>query len=145
MAELLSIRLDKYIPSSNEVVWKALTEPELIARWLMPNDFKLEKGHHFNFKTNPIPATKFDGTIYAEVLDFEKERFLRYSWVDRGSENGLNSMVSWRLEKEGEGTRLYLEQAGFDPANPYQQLGHKMMSGGWQFILDNLATKAASF
>lgn len=140
MSDLLSIRLDQFLPYPPARVWKALTDPEWLARWLMPNDFKLEVGHHFTFQTTPIPPTKFGGTVYCEILEFEVERFLRYSWVDRGSENGLNSILSWRLEKEGEGTHLYMEQAGFDPANPFQELGHRMMSGGWPGLLNRLGS-----
>ncbi len=136
MNNTLTIRLDKFFPYSPARVWKALTDPEVIARWLIPNDFKLAKGHRFTFQGVPIPAVKFGGTVYCEVLDFEVERFLSYSRVDRGSENGLNSILSWRLEKEGEDTRLFMEHAGFDSNNPNQALGHRMMSGGWQGVLE---------
>ncbi len=36
-----------------EVVWEYLTDAELLAEWLMPNDFKLTVGHKFQFKTKP--------------------------------------------------------------------------------------------
>jgi uncharacterized protein YndB with AHSA1/START domain len=140
MSELLTIRLDRFLPYSPATVWEALTNPAVLGQWLMPNDFKLEVGHHFTFQTGAISATKFGGTVYGEVLEFEPERFLRYRWADGGDENGLNSTVSWRLEPEGEGTHLYLEQAGFDPDNPFQKLGHQMMSGGWPNILNRLET-----
>ena len=120
----------------------------LLARWLMPNDFQLIVGHHFTFKTLPIPTVKFGGTAYCEVLDFELERSLRISWVDRSEENGLNSTVTWRLEPEGNGTHLYMEHAGFDPNHPLQQLAYQMMSKGWsrlpQRIADILAEESVA-
>ena len=70
------------------------------------------------------------GTVYCEVLDFEVERRLRISWVDRGEENGLNSTVAWPLEPEGNGTHLFLEHEEFDPNPPLQQLGYQMMNPG---------------
>lgn len=143
MTDTLTIHCDQFLPYTPAQVWKALTTPELIARWLMPNDFQLKKGHHFTFQSVPLPNVKFGGTVYCEVLDFEVERRLNISWVDRGEENGLNSTVTWRLEPEGEGTHLYLEHAGFDPNRPLQHLGYQMMSKGWsrlpQCIADILA------
>lgn len=139
MTETLTIYCDQFLPYTPAQVWKALTTPELIARWLMPNDFQLKVGHHFTFQNVPIPNVKFGGTVYCEVLDFEPERWLSFSWVDRGEENGLNSTVTWRLEPEGEGTHLYLEHAGFDPNHPLQQLGYQMMSKGWNRLPQRIA------
>jgi len=135
MAEFYTIRVDQFLPYSPAQIWKALTDPDLIARWLMPNDFQLAIGHHFTFKTVPIPPVQFEGTVYCEVLDYEAERSLRYSWVDRGEENGLNSIVTWRFVPEGEGTHLYLEHEGFDPNHPLQLKGYQMMSQGWSRIV----------
>ena len=135
MAEFYTIRVDQFLSYSPAQVWKALTDPDLIARWLMPNDFQLAIGHHFTFKTVPIPPVQFEGTVYCEVLDYEAELSLRYNWVDRGEENGLNSIVTWRLVPEGEGTHLYLEHEGFDPNHPLQLKGYQMMSQGWSRIV----------
>ena len=134
MTDFCTIHIDQFLPYPPARVWKALTDSDLLARWLMPNDFKLEIGHCFTFKTVPIPAVKFGGTAYCEVLDFEVERRLRISWVDRGEENGLNSTVTWRLEPEGNGTHLFLEHDGFDLNHPLQKLGYQMMSKGWSRI-----------
>jgi len=135
MTDSCTIRTDQFLPYAPAQVWKALTDPDLLARWMMPNDFQLAVGHHFTFKNVPIPSVKFGGTVYCEVLDFEVERRLCISWVDRGEENGLNSTVTWRLEPEGNGTHLFLEHVGFDPNNPLQQLGYQMMNQGWRRIV----------
>jgi uncharacterized protein YndB with AHSA1/START domain len=132
--DLTAIRVDEFLPHPPAKVWRALTEPRLMAKWMMaPADFRLEVGHRFTFRTNPKPAVRFGGVVYCEVLAFEPERMLRISWVDRGTENGLDSTVTWRLVPEGRGTRLFVEQVGFDPDNPYQQLGRRIMGGqGWR-------------
>jgi uncharacterized protein YndB with AHSA1/START domain len=128
--DLRVIRVDEFLPHPPAKVWRALTDPELLARWLMPNDFKLEIGHRFTVQSDPKPAIRFDGVGYCEVLDFEVERILRISWCDRpGGENGLDSTVTWQLVPEGRGTRLFVEHAGFDPDNPYQQLSRRVMGG----------------
>jgi uncharacterized protein YndB with AHSA1/START domain len=135
MTETYTIRIDQFLPYTTAQVWKALTAPTLIAKWLMPNDFQLEFGHHFTFHTPPIPPVQFGGIVYCELLDFEVEKRLRYSWVDRGEENGLNSVVTWRLVAEGDGTHLYMEHEGFDPSHPLQLKGYQMMSQGWSRIV----------
>jgi uncharacterized protein YndB with AHSA1/START domain len=76
MNNSLSIRMDNFYPYPPALAWRALTEPDLIARWLMPNTFKAEVGHRFTFQAAPIPAVKFDGVTYCEVLEVVEERLL---------------------------------------------------------------------
>ncbi|MFG2001587.1 SRPBCC domain-containing protein [Spirillospora sp. NPDC048911] len=139
--DLRTIRVDQFMPHPPERVWRALTDPDLLARWFMPCDFKLEIGHRFTFTTDPRPNVRFQGVCHCEVLEFDEGRMLRYSWTDPGEENGLDSTVTWRLEPEGTGTRLFLEHDGFDPDNPYQRLGRKIMGGGdgWAGVLRRFA------
>jgi hypothetical protein len=46
----------------------------------MPADFQLKLDHQFAFKTAPIPAANFDGSIICRVLEIEPERKLKISW-----------------------------------------------------------------
>jgi hypothetical protein len=48
------LRVEEFLPCPKEGVWRALTDPDLIARWLMPNDFKLQAGHRFAIDSDPI-------------------------------------------------------------------------------------------
>lgn len=126
------INVDEFLPHPPEKVWRALTEPDLIARWLMPNDFKLEVGHRFTFRGDPIPAAGFGGTGHSEVLEFEPEKMLKIAWrTAPGDPGGLDSTVTFTLEPEGRGTRLFLAHEGFDPDNPCQAAGRRLMGGGW--------------
>src|SRR4029079_16601353 len=53
--ESLSFEFDLH--HSPEKVWHALTDPVLLAEWLLPVvDFKLEPGAAFTFKTQPQPG-----------------------------------------------------------------------------------------
>ena len=42
-----AIRTDSFFSSPPQKVWRALTDPELLASWLMPNDFEPRVGHQF--------------------------------------------------------------------------------------------------
>lgn len=137
------IRLEERLPHPPSAVWRALTDPDRIARWLMPNDFKLEIGHRFKFHGQPIPSVRFEGIVYCEVLDFEPERMLRYRWTDPGRENGLDSIVTWHLEPSGDGTLLRLEHDGFDPDHAFQRLARQLMSGGWVAVIRRLGEEAS--
>jgi uncharacterized protein YndB with AHSA1/START domain len=137
-AESGVIQLFEYLPQPPAKVWKVLTDPALMERWLMPNDFRLERGHQFRFLGSPIAEVRFGGVVYCEVLDFEVERMLSYAWRDPGVENGLDSVVTWWLDPVEGGTRLVLEHRGFDPDNRVQQLSHRFMSGGWVGVMRRL-------
>lgn len=126
MGERVSIDLDQYLKHPPHRVWRALTDAERLARWLMPNDFAPVVGHRFTFRTEPRPG--FDGIVHCEVLALEPERLLRWSW--RGGT--LDSTVTWTLAAEGRGTRLFLRHEGFDPDDPYQRQAWTIMGRGWR-------------
>ena len=58
---MAAIEVDQFVGRPVEQVWRALTDPDLLARWLMPNDFKPVVGHQFTFRTEPVPQHGFDG------------------------------------------------------------------------------------
>ena len=134
------IYVDEFLPHSPDKVWRALTDPDLIARWLMPNDFKLEIGHTFTFRGHPIPAAGFGGIGHSEVLDFEPEKMLRIAWRAAPDDaSGLDSTVTFTLEPEGTGTRLFLAHEGFDPRDPHQAESLRLMGPGWRGVAADIA------
>ena len=124
-----SIHVDEFLGHSPARVWRALTDPDRLARWLMPNDFRPVLGHRFTFRTDPVPGTDFDGIVECEVLALEPERLLTISWAGGAD---VRTTVTWRLAAEGHGTRLFLDHEGFEPDDPGQQLARRIMGGGWR-------------
>ena len=105
------------LPEPPEKVWRALTVPELLAAWMMPNDITPEIGNRFAF-TGPEAA------IECEIIDAEPERLLRYSWHERPSsadaarqdplDSPLDSIVTFTLVRTvSGGTHLRIVHAGF--------------------------------
>jgi uncharacterized protein YndB with AHSA1/START domain len=124
--DLTSVHVDQFLAHPPETVWRALTEPELLPRWLMPNDIKPVVGHRFHLHADPKPAAGFaGGPVPCEVLAVEAPRLLRISW-------GESWTVTWRLEPEGRGTRMFLTHEGFDPDDHFEQISRKIMGGGWR-------------
>jgi uncharacterized protein YndB with AHSA1/START domain len=111
-----------------EKVWRALTEPALLAEWLLPViDLKLEQGAAFTFKTQPYPG--WDGTVNCRFLEIEPQRRLRYAW----SVPFLDTVVTFTLTPTASGTRLSLVQSGFTAEQKREsggaRYGWKMMGG----------------
>ncbi len=102
-----SVIVDCDLAEPPEKVWRALTVPELLAAWLMPNDFAPTVGHDFTFRPERGPD------IACEVLDVEENRLIRYSWRE-ACDDQVDSIVTVRLTPlQGGGTHLRLVHTGF--------------------------------
>ena len=101
------------LPHAPEKVWRALTDPALLAEWLLPAvGLTLAPGAAFQLKTQPYPG--WDGTVDCRFLEIEAHRKLSYTWVV--GDMGLHTVVTFTLTPTAEGTRLSLVQSGFTPA-----------------------------
>ena len=116
-AETLSVVVEREIPHPPERIWRALTRPELIAEWLMENDFRPAVGHRFELRPDW-------GVVDCEVVEVEPNRLLAYRWDARA----LESVVTWTLTPTRTGTRLRMEQSGFRPDRPRYHQGAR---DGW--------------
>src|SRR5439155_22586591 len=104
------IVLDAIYPHPPDRVWRALTDREELALWLMPNDFAPVVGHKFQFRAKPQWGWR--GFVECEVMEVIPPRRLTYTW--QGDEGGRPMTVIWTLEPaEGGGTRLTLAHRGF--------------------------------
>lgn len=74
MTDIRTVVIERDIAHPPEKIWRALTEPHLIAEWLMKNDFRPDIGHRFNL------TGEWGGVLDCEVLDIEPHRTLSYSW-----------------------------------------------------------------
>ncbi len=112
MAKIIKHQL--FFPHPPAVVWEYLTDADLMALWLMKNDFMPVLGHEFQFRINPMPQLDFDGVIYCKVLAIEPFKTLSYSW-QFGPGNGelIDSTVNWTLNEKDNGTEIELVHRGF--------------------------------
>ncbi len=116
--------VERQIPYPPEKIWRALTQPHLLADWLMKSDFAPVVGHEFRF-------TADWGAVDCKVLAIDPPTSLSYTW----SAYGLDSVVTFTLTPQHTGTHLRMEQSGFrkDQAQAYG--GAK---AGWAQFLANL-------
>jgi uncharacterized protein YndB with AHSA1/START domain len=101
------IVISRDLPYPRELVWRALTESDQLAAWLMKNDFRAEVGHTFTFLTDPAPG--FDGVVHCKVLEVVPLQRLSMTW--RGGP--LDTRLSYDLSDVPMGTRLVLRHEGF--------------------------------
>ena len=121
------------LPHSPQKVWRALTNPVLLAEWLLPVvDLKLdlEPQAEFTFKTQPHPG--WDGTVNCRMLEIEAQKKLSYTWVVGEM---LDTVVTFTLTPTASGTRLSLVQSGFKPDQKQNFGGARY---GWRMMGDKL-------
>jgi uncharacterized protein YndB with AHSA1/START domain len=131
--ESISFEVDLHHPP--EKVWRALTDPALLERWLLPViDLKLEPGSAFTFKTQAYPG--WDGTVNCRVVEIEAYRKLSYTW----SVPFLDTVVTFTLTPTASGTRLSLVQSGFKTDQKREFGGARY---GWKMMGEKLVNLLA--
>ena len=135
--------IDETSPSQNESisfefelqqppakVWRALTDPALLAEWLLPVvklELELQPGAEFTFQAPPQPG--WDGAVNCRFIEIETERKLSLAWVV----GDIDTVVTFTLTPMTFGTRLSLVQTGFKPDQKDNlagaRYGWKMMGG----------------
>ncbi|MFI4881733.1 MAG: SRPBCC domain-containing protein [Phycisphaerales bacterium JB064] len=132
-------KIERVYPHPRERVWRALTDRELLARWLMPNDFYPEVGHNFTFRTEPGPG--FDGIVRCVVTELNEPESVAFSWKG----GPIDTLVRIELHDHELGTRLVMSQTGFHGPKAWLiarmlQMGSKTMYGKrLPAVLDELA------
>lgn len=108
-----AIILETALDQPPELVWRALTEPALVARWLGVSDIRAIVGERFAVKPGG-PAG--EAPVDCEVLEADPNHLLSYRWRSEGAGEAtvLDTVVTWILEPTAEGgTRLRLVHDGF--------------------------------
>ena len=134
-----SISFEFDLRHSPEKVWRALTDPALLAEWLLPVfDLALEPGAAFMFKTQAFPG--WDGTVNCRMVEVDPHRTLSYTWVVGDME--IDTVVTFTLAPTPAGTHLSLVQSGFKPTQKQNfggaRYGWKMMGGKLVDLLERM-------
>jgi uncharacterized protein YndB with AHSA1/START domain len=123
-----TIEVEHLYSQPTSAVWKALTDPVLIARWWAAGDVRPVVGHRFELDMGQW------GMQACEVVEVQPERLLKY----RFSVGRLDTIISWRLTPEGTGTRLTLVHEGFNLDTPMGREALAGMKPGWPRVLERL-------
>ena len=124
------LRLTRRYEATPAEVWRVLTEPASIARWLAtPVDVELASGGAFEL------ALGNGGRIDARVREVVHERVLELDWRHGGEER---SVVRFELRPEDGGTVLVLDHGRIEAP-----LGMTYISR-WGRMLDRLDAEVAA-
>jgi uncharacterized protein YndB with AHSA1/START domain len=140
------IIVEEVFPHAPEVVWKTLTTPDLMGRWLpMPSTgFEPVAGRRFTYQTTP--AGEWDGVIHCQVLEAAPNERLVYAW--QGGHEGnigygspLDTVVTFTLSRVENGTRVRLVHSGF--VLPTNETAYRNMGDGWKRVVRDVGAIAA--
>jgi uncharacterized protein YndB with AHSA1/START domain len=127
------IHVTRTYPHPRAKVWRAITEPALVEKWLMrPEGLAPVVGTKFKLVAKPQPGWR--GFVECEVLEVVHGRRFVFSWL--GDEKGPNMVVTFSLEDEddGVGTRFTLDHTGFEGVSGWL-LAKLMMGPGWKKMM----------
>ena len=126
-----SVALEFDLRHAPQKVWRALTDPTLLAQWLLPiAELSLEPGAAFTFTAPPQPG--WDGIVNGRLLEIDAPRTLRWAWIA----GGIDTVVTFTLTPNGSGTRLSVVQSGFAPDQKRNLNGARY---GWNMMGGKLA------
>lgn len=116
-----TVRYERRLAHPPEQVWRALTDPVLLADWFpAAPDWELTPGAPITFVLVNVEAPASAGTVLAA----EAPRLLDYSWGTEG--------FRWELAPDGGGTQLAFTVT-FDPAG-----GSPEEAAGWHVCVEAL-------
>lgn len=128
-----TIRLKTVLPYTQDIVWRALTEPKLLGSWFMGNNIEPTQGHYFTFRMKPQKG--WDGITHCEITEVEPQKHIAYTYrgeatgekalacagihsdkadkLTKGIFTRLDTFLSFTLEPTCGGTILHLEHSGY--------------------------------
>jgi uncharacterized protein YndB with AHSA1/START domain len=131
-----SVEIGRFYQHAPEQVWRALTEPDVVEKWLMPSTGMAGAavGTHFIFTVPTQPP----GEIACEVLELRPTKRLTLSWVDLRAARPARWRVEWTVSPQGRGTRLLLRHSGFYIDDRRQKMARNGMERLWRRALTQL-------
>ena len=127
------VSLDYQFNKSIEQVWNALTDSDMLAKWIWKNDFQPIVGHKFQFRDEPNEW--WDGIVDCEVLEVDEPNKLSYTWVSAGE----STTVTWTLKEGSDGTvDLHFAQTGFSEETKARQGAIEGATYAWTNIGNQL-------
>jgi uncharacterized protein YndB with AHSA1/START domain len=131
-----AVELTRLLPDTPERVWRAFTEPAVLASWFWPERFgtvvsvDLRVGGRYR-----IDGPGGDMAVSGEYVSVEPPSRLAFTW--RWDDDPAETLVTLLLIPAGDGTELRLTHEGF--ADPTDRDNH---AKGWADCLDRLAGPA---
>jgi uncharacterized protein YndB with AHSA1/START domain len=136
----ITLELERTVPASREAVWKALTEPDELARWWGPAGFTtpgieidLRPGGAYRFAMRPPEGEPFH--LSGEFTEVEPPSRLTYTFVwEPPNPDDRETLATISLGEAGDSTKVTLVQGSFAT---HERLA--LHRDGWTESLEKLA------
>jgi uncharacterized protein YndB with AHSA1/START domain len=137
---VIALRLARTVEAPRARVWKALVDPQQVARWWGPKGFTMPAveldarvGGAYRFTMQPPEGEAF--VVEGEFLVVERPRRLSSTFrYDRPDPDDQETVATLTLADEGEATRIELVQGPFRT-----EARRALHDAGWNDTLDRLA------
>lgn len=127
-----NIHMERTYPHPPERVWQVITSAAHMKQWMrMESDFMAEVGHQFALRD---VSGNWDGTLYCTILTVNPPHELSYTL--KGGAMKHDTVVTFSLLAEGNGTRLTLTHTGFTGLTDVALSG--LVGLGWRRMLSQL-------
>ena len=136
--QVSTIEKEVQIDATVETVWRYLEEPNLLAAWLMRNDFKSEADRSFHF-FGP-PSGTWDGEVRCKIISLEAPHKLTFTW--NTNDIGTDTLVTIELSEKLGQTLVRLTHDNFAGADGDVGDIVKRHSSGWDDHLRILTIQA---
>ena len=133
----LELKFSRTFEADPELVFKALTHPDLIKKWFGPHgyscpvvdvDLRVAGNYHIEMKPPEGEIIKLDG-VYRVV---DPPNALEYTW-QWDEPDAKETLVKVQFNPSGDGTEVFVEQGEFASAESKE--GHEQ---GWLASFDRL-------
>lgn len=132
------IRKDIHIRAPREVVWRYFSDADLLAAWLMHNDFRGEAGE--TFRLFGRPSGEWNGEVVCRLTALEPPSKIAFTW--NANTIGADTLVTVELEALEDGTRVRLTHANFECATGDVENLLERHNTGWDDHLSVLLKQA---
>lgn len=132
------IRKEIRIRAPRKLVWSYFSDANLLAAWMMRNDFTGGPGESFSFFAEP--SGDWDGQVRCSLLEYDPPAKIAFTWD--ANTIGADTVVTFELEERGEETFLRLTHANFEQAAGDVERLVERHDAGWDDHLSVLLRQA---
>jgi uncharacterized protein YndB with AHSA1/START domain len=133
------LRITRVLPAPRSLVWRALTEPDELAKWWGPHGFTtpsveldLRVGGRYRFTMQPPEGDAFH--LSGEFREIDPSAHLAYTFVwEEPTPDDRETLVTLSLRDLGESTEVRLRQGRFTTEER-----RRLHEGGWTDSFERL-------